>query len=101
MPFTSILSACDASGVKTSVITFAAALAGGRPFRVFSLDEHSRVNDTTMASRRGVTAVAFAGARPFPFLEGSGFCSFSFMSKNLIRRYGRGDLHFNLSAGSK
>jgi hypothetical protein len=48
-----------------------------------------------------VTAVAFAGARPFPFLEGSGFCSFSFMSKNLIRRYGRGDLHFNLSAGSK
>jgi len=45
--------------------------AGGRPFSVFSLDGHSRFDDTTLASRRGVTGVAFTGARAFLFLEGS------------------------------
>ena len=48
------------------------SVAGGRPFVFFSR-KHSLNNDTTLARRRGVTGVAFAGARPFPFLEGSGF----------------------------
>lgn len=50
-------------------------MAGGRPFRAFFLDEHSPHNDTTLVSPGGATGVAFAGAfagaRPFAFLEGS------------------------------
>src|SRR5271157_3500073 len=47
-------------------------LAGGRPFRVSSLDEHSRCNDTTLVRSRRVTGSALGGARPLAFLKRRG-----------------------------
>ena len=69
--------------------------AGGKPFRVFSLDERARLNDTTGISQRRVTGLALQGVRPFTLLEGSGFsCFLRSMTNKLIRIYGRGHLHF-------
>jgi hypothetical protein len=46
--------------------------AGGRPFRVFSIEVLSPLDDTTPVRQRRGTGLAFQGARPFA-LEGSGF----------------------------
>jgi hypothetical protein len=80
-------------------------LAGGRPFRSFSVDERSQLDHTTPVRQRRVIGLAFQGARPFA-LEGSGFLLLLRpKGKKLIRHYGRGpdqpDLPCYTSAGSR
>ncbi len=53
---------CKKGGCRnTSSSVIIANWAGGRPF-VFFIRRHSLNNDTTLARRRGATAVAFAGS---------------------------------------
>jgi len=48
-------------------IQAARTLAGGPPFRVFSLDGNMRMDDTTPVRHRRGTGFAFPGGRPFRF----------------------------------
>src|SRR6267378_374716 len=79
--------------IATVFISTLHVSAGGQTFCVF-VDEHSRLDNTTPVRQRRATDLAFPGARPFLFLEGSGFrCLLRSMTNGPIRYYGRGRLH--------